>query len=445
MHKRILLLGCTGTEKSTTAERCRETLIEDHGHAENSIRIIDFEKEYLENLPTCRSLASYLQKPLQEQFALWNHAWRKLASDLTQDKTTILLIHATAVRDYYGVRIGISIERVCDDFQPTLVVTLADDVYAMWDRTQQRAQGNVSIGTPTFEQLLMARRVEIMVGDMVLRQQLEQDKRARHLFLSTNHPISTLTNIILTDAKAIYLSFPISAPRELADGNNDHQAQGREVSNAINHFHQAALDCQRKNPMVAFISPLAIDELPFAFKTRDELQALFAQGAKDKDAADDKHFVFNVKERRWPTADIWGNSMLLSKGQPERVDNIPLTLARNVLGLVESDVGWRDYRLVLQADYLACFSPVVPRPDNTWRISRGVKDELEKAAETFIPSFVYQEPLFDPTKAWNTWLGKHGSMGTGASKNTYIQPANSLQELFDKILAQAKRDPKNKR
>ncbi len=423
MHERVLLLGPTGLDKRAVADAAVAELHEQHGHP---VRVLGFETDFLERLPQAHGLISYLQKPMYDQAQLWREAWNRAAPELNQPGVTLLNLHATAVRDYYGVRITADVDRICQDFDPTLIVTLADDVYSMWHRTEYRAQGDASRGRPTMEQLLMARRVEAMVGDLIERRQLERHKLARHVFLAVNHPVTTLTNIILGNAQIVYLSFPISAPRDLEQSKvKAHQKTAAAIKEEINAFHALALDAQRHNPRVAFVSPLAIDELPFAAA----LQTV--HGAK-------KTFTFPAQKRRWPTSELWPNTPFLIKNQAPVVTNIPIDAARAVTGMIGTDVGWRDYRLVLQAHYLACYSPILPRPNAEWRIARGVAGELEKATGNFIPCHVYQNPRFDPTGEWERWLGSAGTMGS-SDKNTFIVKEESVQAVIGAVSERSKK------
>ena len=70
-------------------------------------------------------------------------------------------------------------------FRPHLIVTLIADVYDMWWRTESRAAGEAWKGRPTLEQLLLARRFEVAIGDQLA---LASATNPRHIVLAVGHP-----------------------------------------------------------------------------------------------------------------------------------------------------------------------------------------------------------------------------------------------------------------
>jgi hypothetical protein len=239
--------------------------------------------------------------------------------------------------------------------------------------------------------------------------------------LSIQHPVTALTHLILGEsAKVVYLSFPITAPVELSGSKVAKMRKlGQQVRSAINKFHAVALDFQQRNTGLVVVSPLTIEEIPFA-------------DAASKNAKKDE-FRFDVQKLRWPISDLWGSAETLSGACPSSIQIKPGRLAALVEGLLRTDVGWRDYRLVEQSYAVACFSPVVPRVDGEWRISRGVEAELKKAVRASVPVYVFQEPRFDPQKAWSNRLPSPGAMGHDPDRFS-IENKSSVNELFESIL-----------
>lgn len=419
MHKRILALGITGTNKVRALEKCAADL-EKLGHRTSDIRVVDFEKEFLSKNHNFRTLPAFLAKPAQEQADIWDESWERCQKSF-DGRTTLLSLHGTIVRDDFGVRIAMNTERVANDFEPTVIVTLIDDLHLCWGRTEKRANKEVSRGRPTFEQLLMARRVEAILGDQVARYARTRDRNPRHVMIAVQHPVQSLTNLVVSEhAKVIYLSFPISAPVELSShADVAKRTEGDKVIQAINAFHHLANACQQKHKNLVMISPLAIDELPFANAARQNSHS--------------ESFSFDLTKYRWSVNALWSNAELLSDLVLDNIMTIaPAKSAEVVAGLLETDIGWRDFRLVEQADYLACYSPVVPRTDGSWKISRGVHAELKKAVARNIPSYVYQEPTFDPQGVWAKTIPLPGSMGNDP-EHLIIENKTSLDALFDSI------------
>lgn len=218
----------------------------------------------------------------------------------------------------------------------------------------------------------------------------------------------------------MYLSFPISAPRRLlVDGDADDKRIGEELVIAINDFHHAALQSQRGRKRLAYISPLAVDELPLASSTEQAVKA-------DKSEVD-----FDIFQQCWPVSDLWPEAELLAANR-SRGEAFPIELADKVRGLVQTDVPWRDSRLALQSKCIAVFSPCVPQVGGPAQIARGVRTEILLAAKLDIPCFVYQDPRLDPTGTWEKWLGSRGSMGEDIVQKNVIN-VSSQDELFQRI------------
>lgn len=417
---RVLVLGATGVNKE---ELCRNLKAEG-ALQDKSVEVFHFEKDFLTKRPGVRSFASYLSKNVYEQADAWYDAWPSLEAELNKSRSadvTICCLHGTLVRHFYGVRIAIDIQVICDDFKPDLVITLLDDVFNMWWRTEERAGGDNHKGRPSLEQLLMARRAEGLVGDAIVgRMFAKKETLTRHIALSVNHPISTLANIVFNGASIAYLSFPISRPRKFL------QKGDSTLANAMSEFHRRALQFQKSNKRIAFISPLAIDELPFAIAAQKFKEAIEAKKAKEE------HFQFDRDNLRWSFDELWPGEKLLV--QPPEPEKIPWKQADEVRGLIATDVGWRDNRLVLQSNVLTVYSPSVPRLEKDGggsEIARGVREEIERASHNFTQSMVFQNTKFDPSGKWSEYYGSVGSMGLGPG-HEFISNTDSFDTMFEK-------------
>src|SRR5262249_50581922 len=198
---------------------------------------------------------------------------------------TILGLHATYVSGPLGLRCPIHIPSICEDFAPTLILSLIDDVYQMWTRTETRAGGQEIKGRPSFEQLLVARRAEMLLGDVILSH--TGNRKARHIVCATGNTLDALINLIIFDADITYLSFPISAPREMKN-NGD-----RSFIDVINDAHRLAAIEMSTRRTRSFISPLAIDELPIVFQFKK-----VPQGSTELE--------FDCEKGRWNLDELWG-------------------------------------------------------------------------------------------------------------------------------------------
>lgn len=346
-------------------------------------------------LPPTRTAAAHHRPATHPTQDEPNHLQPPASSTKPNECTDDTGRNRVVVSDVYGARSVVDISQLAKDFKPTLIITLIDDVYSAWWRTEARAKANSVIGgNPSFEQLVMARRSEMMLGDM-LALQSDVEPMCRHVVLAVHHPTDTLWNLVANDAHAIYLSFPISQPRRLL-GEGDLEGQ-----QAINAYHHEILRRQIDNPTLAFISPLAIDELPFA-----EVLKRGRQPPGGTITFDWQDRVFAVASRReaerWSPSELWGDStVLLSGPAPEPIPiDLPASDStdskpsyEDVVGLLKTDVSWRDYRLVSQSAALAVFCPVMKGSTD---LSSGVRMEVEQATTHHIPSFVYQNSEWDP-------------------------------------------------
>ncbi len=382
--------------------------------------IIDFEKDYLTNKSKGGyPLASYLAQPIREQQAKWRQAWDHLTKDWIRNEVSqnlILLLHGTIVRGNYGVRCACDLNRL-KAFRANVVITLIDAVHNLWWRTESRAFGEYARGRPTLEQLIMARRTEQVLGDMIA---FQEDYPIRHLVIAITHPTQILGRYIFTAKRVVYLAFPITRPEEMLEEENK-----REGIEAVNNFLKIIYKYQMECAETVFINPLAIDELPLLSSLKDKSATVIVK-EQDKEIDDIK---FDLAQA-WDLNKFWDIKCSLSSGLPEDDPRKPFIKEEieNAAGLILTDVSWRDFRLVMQADVLVAFSPVMARD----RLSRGVEAEILAAISESKPVYIYQDPQLDPEKKFIEWLGEPGTMSENI-KQQWITTVDSLDELIERI------------
>ncbi|MEA2821622.1 MAG: hypothetical protein QOJ86_3626 [Bradyrhizobium sp.] len=401
MHKRILLLGPTGVDKAEAAKRVCARLKAKLGH---EIKYIDFENEYLKQHLNVKNWTIFLAQDIAQQATTWRRGWEDFKRQL-DGETVLLGLHASYISGPLGLRSPIYLPSICEDFQPTLIISLIDDVYQMWSRTEARAAGQEIKGRPSFEQLLVARRAEQLLGDLVLSH--TGNAKARHILCAAGNNIDALINLIVFDASVTYLSFPISAPREMA-ANGD-----TRFIELINDAHRRAAVEMTANRSRAFISPLSIDELPLAFKAR----------SLDQDV---NEITFDCEHDRWNLADLWGNSELPILPSLTGTQIYPRVQVETAFGTLLTDVGWRDRRLVLQSASLAI---VCPKPPLENRITRGVNEEIQTAVPLGIICNIWQKPEWDSEDFVGKTFPPAGSMGIGQTQ-AVVQKVKTLDELI---------------
>jgi hypothetical protein len=182
LHKRVLLLGPTGVDKHAAIARLNARLKDTLGH---QFKYIDFENDYLKPKLNVRHWTVFLAQDIAQQANTWRQAWDELRENL-DGENTILGLHATYISKPLGLRCPVQIPSICEDFNPTLIISLIDDVFQMWTRTEDRAAGEELKGRPDFEQLLVARRAETLLGDVILSH--TGNSAARHVLCGL-HPV----------------------------------------------------------------------------------------------------------------------------------------------------------------------------------------------------------------------------------------------------------------
>lgn len=411
MGQRVVLLGTCGMCKSDVARRIRARF----DALNHTLDVIDLEHDFL-SVTGEKPYRSFLLDPPHEQFRQWREAWDRLRAAHDFDKLpnhTLLIMHGAIVKGQYGARAIIDLQRIAD-FRPNLVITLIDNVYDMWWRTENKSKGEPLRGRPTLEQLLMARRVEVLVGDLIVNNVVP---RARHIVLAAEHPVECAARLILGRKHIVYLAFPISEPRRLQKGGD---SSGVDMVNA---FHEAAFVYQNANPDVIFISPLAVDERPLPDNLGD-FERITLEVGKRRIAA----VVFPRDQMRWPVDSFWHAAEVLSPGAPEAGEQAPIPVSRveDAGGTIRTDVAWRDYRLVLQADALAVCNPVLNN-----KLARGVRAEIEYASQNGKSIYVYQDPSQDTKGLFTSFASYEGSMGASPLGENVVL-CESVEDLLER-------------
>jgi hypothetical protein len=399
---RILLLGTTGVEKlfawNQLAQERARAAAEDGTEVPIMPKFLDFEKDFLK--AEAQTLYSFLDDTEQAQYETWNRAWDKLAMKLTEsDDSFAVAVHAVFVRDEFGTRSFLEPDKLTD-LGFTHIVTLIDDVYSCWWRTEQRAKHARWVGRPTLSQLLQGRHAELLLGDLIAR-----PLHLKNTMLSVLHPARVLSRLIFdaTPPRTVYLSFPISGPRRRPDASGVDEISG---------YVARAAELERTKNNVISLCPLAIDELPL---TRDRPIVV-------NDSVE--CVEFSPPTNRWNVSDFWPSEILLGSTIDEKM-LIPQKQVSACAGAILDEVGVRDYRLLSQSNALAIFNPIFDgeRP-------RGVQSEMERAYAIHRDVHIYQNPAYDADGAI---LREHradpGTMGMNL-KHRYSEVYDDLDAML---------------
>jgi hypothetical protein len=326
--KRILLLGTTGVDKVTawnrlTQERARRAT-DQHTSVPPTPVFLDFEKTFLK--VEARTLYSFLDDTESAQQQAWDRAWDKLASKLkASDDSFAVAVHAAFVRDEFGTRSFLAPEKL-KDLGFTDIVTLIDDVYSCWWRTESRAINAKWVGRPSLLQLMQGRQAELLLGDLAAR-----SLGLRNTLLSVLHPARVLDRLIFGDGdlRSVYLSFPISGPRR-----RDGSSGITEISSYISRA--AALERSRENTVC--FCPLAIDEIPLTLERPVKI-------VKEPSGKEVEYVEFTPSRERWKLDQFWPNDILMGSVIDETM-SVPRSQVVASAGAIVDEVGVRDYRLL---------------------------------------------------------------------------------------------------
>ncbi|MBT9165002.1 MAG: hypothetical protein DDT23_01013 [candidate division WS2 bacterium] len=432
MSVRALILGTTGVNKDTALgnfKRYRETQ-----YGEVNFEHLNLEKIILEKNGI--KIFDYLDADEDEQISYWLKGWSELKQRLNHytDIDLLLSMHAVLVRRSYGTRSPVKIKRIVEDFKPTIIITLIDDVHIKWYWTHNRAAQRKQkyLGKPTLEQLLQARRSEILIGDLITKQITDDSPYPPHYVISVWHPARVLDRIIfrkpLTTA---YLSFPISKPRKLK------LAGDPSGENEINGILKRVSDFESKEHNIALFCPLTIDEYPLLKLLDDPVVKAY-----DEEIGEEKDFRVFQMENRWNIRDFYGRETLLLTDDSKLQGEIKIPIidkvdeVSDVGGMIRTDVGIRDYRMIRQSNCMAVFDPVFKTAAGEFKFARGVLNEIEYAQKLKrkIPIYIYQNKSFDPdnlvSKRFETGSEHVGGQTYGSE---YITLYFDLERLLQAI------------
>lgn len=537
---RVLFLGAPGVDKVAVMKNLslwfrKQDIEHPRWH------IIDFEKEHLWK---SRGSSSFLSQPVNSQFKEWRETWSRFSKQINkaeeESKHLFIGMHGSYSRRQYNLRSVVDPGLIAQDLRPDLVVTLITDIYDMKWRVMAAAKGPSSKGQPTLEQLLSARRQEIIVGDQIAQ---ACGNGVKNVMISTSHPAETLAHCVLhpLDHHTFYLSFPISQPREWESAGD--LGPRREVS----EFIREAYARQPQWEKLVISCPLGIDEVPFVktlppagssllclqdirdfraltqeFRSdnpvpayirgrlskrmqdmllgnveigRDSMEWLIheingvmhedlyridsplrslalppeAQKLLDTNAKAERHprdlielnrllleiafpaaveglqtrsikggkrwsrkVKFDRDLARWDLGEFWDVSSRLCR-PPELCEAFDEAEMQDVRGNIMTDITWRDYRLVDQADELLVFNPVFKGREHP---AGSVMVEVDHATMGEQPKtvYIYQDPLHDTHNAVATEMKAAydedaATMAGTASSERRIR-VKTLVELF---------------
>jgi hypothetical protein len=254
----VLFLGQTGVEKRLVAQRLREEIArraQAVGVDPNTLwATLDFEDFLTQGL----TVREFVQRYTFQRQDAWDRACARVVQAASESKARDIGLFLHGYYWYDGELFTNINLNALSRLNPTVVVTLIDDVYDVHSRIMAREEefttGASQLLVP---QLLTWRWAEIGLGDFVARN--VRDKSIPHLVLAVKHSASTLRQLLLERERLpVYASFPISRVRREPEQEDVSREQQEELRAEINEFRRRLRDAG-----FTVLDPLTIDELRF--------------------------------------------------------------------------------------------------------------------------------------------------------------------------------------
>ncbi len=375
-NKVFLFFGTTGTEKKEALSRLA-SWAQAQGRTEPLQ--IDFE-DRIEELYGPGLLYQYLdQSNVSHQRRDWRDVFDRVSSEVEQERQwrdVYVAMHGALIRKDYGVRSAIAFEKVAL-LKPDAIVTLIDDVFINWHHTEQRvATGQYQKGRPTLSQLLIGRRHEILISDLIVN--FLEDKFGRphrpHYVLALRHSVETLGRLLYSkNPKRVYVSFPISTARK-------RQQQGdSKAMSQVNGLLQEALEFQKRRKNLVLFLPVTMDEM---------LIKDLADATSSEPAEGDT--VELTLSRRWPIPKVLGPTLRNEVTLPMSI-KLPAQQVMTIAGLIHDEIRTHDFRMIDQSQKVLVLSQYCEKERST-----GVSAEISYAVTSLTKVEAYQVPDWVP-------------------------------------------------
>jgi hypothetical protein len=426
---RVLLLGTSGTNKNTVIKNLRDYRKKEFSRDE--IIQYDFERILTESQDI--RLFNWLDASERRQRDTWNKGWKNFKRrfcDKDQSTDDVFLnMHGVITRRNYGIRSPINIRRLVDGYDPTIVVTLIDDVYRVRHNIHERAGDKRYEGHLTLEDIFTARQASIFLGGLISKQINDwASSTIPHYVISVWHPARVLDKLLRarSNLTTAYTAFPITIPRK-------YKGEGMlSLKNEINDILRDVSEFASRENDFTFFCPLTIDEYPLLFAL-DNADKFTRQNQYGNEVT---YMKFSTGDR-WNVRSFYGEDTILltdDENEPNYID-IPIDEVEAVDSFIRSDVGTRDYKLVSQSDLLNAYNPVVENLDGKHVLSGGVKNEIRYAlnrAKRKPPVHVYQNKDHDPNDILRDYYYGQTSTGSQIGSNRIIIH-HSLKEHLENL------------
>lgn len=344
----------------------------DSSESKRFIRYIKFEDELL-RVDGSTDMPTFLDKPsLKEKTEVIERTFTEIGRQIKsyETKHVFLDIHLSYFRRSQftpPLLLANLRELVPHDQIPVKVITLIDDIFAIWQNLRKR-EIEYPRTSLRLREILSWRSIEMLQGEAVAMNYTNENRDVKNYLVAVRHPEDTLFNLVFNPKPiSFYLSFPITNTRNRSGCVSD-----------INRFRKRIQRIAFKNGAVIF-DPVTIDELSLEMalqSTRNEIVTL-------------------RKEMRWP---LEPNHLIEEPDWPIR---IPREEISEISGDVEDNVKARDFKLIDNSRFVASYRP------NYMGTSRGVAAEINYSIMQGRRVYVYDPPKDrkeSPLHPFDPWL-----------------------------------------
>ncbi len=343
--KKILFAGHTGLRKRAVLESLKSEIENQLDKYKNLVQVYDLD-DYIKQAvgvdpsewPALRNVGQMRQD--------WANGWQQLTKAMREEipKAGCALVAAHLV--YYRNGRPISPVRfdLIADWQPDTVVTLIDDLFAVRNRIPSKYPFPLS-------ELYSWRMTEWVLADQIAWAVGAAKPSGKHIpnyLLSVKQPIHMLFRLLLSlETSVVYASFPISSTRP-----------DPSKKEAINRFRS------QLHKVCTVFDPLTIDE---------RIMQTWAEEAEH----DVVRFDFGTEgpPGRWdcrvtpkpidpndpkpPNYDplLWDDDLGTAEIPLSEIQALFQRIGLEGESDIDEQITWRDYRLISQADYVACYRP----------------------------------------------------------------------------------------
>jgi len=241
----------------------------------------------------------------------------------------------------------------------TCVITLIDDIY---DSHNRLSRGGGVFNPPRSADEAMIDALTVLTwrsNEMLVSDSLARVCKLPHFVFAVKHPVDTFHDVLYSEKQKVYLSHPITEPREMA--------RTRGVAEARLAVEELNRVLARLQSRCVVLEPTSIDEQRFV--PTQENRKIFKGNLDHRwPFVEDRRHLLYVPPAS--PSGTWRFPWGWNQDQRPPIERSPLTEA--LQNAIAKQINARDHTLVEQSDYVVAWRPICDGHE-----SGGVKEELE--------------------------------------------------------------------